>query len=240
MKYIKFNIFEEYSDVISHGITERGSDFIHVDYNSETFKNSKLELSRELGVMERDLFFINQVHDKNIRLINDGSINNIEDYDGLMTDSVGKALCSCYADCVPLLFFDPVKNVIASVHSGWKGTIKLIGQETVFKMVNEYGSKPGDILVGIGPSIGPCCFEVQEDTYEQFRKKLSIGAFEDEGKLFVDLWNSNIYMLTQIGIKRENIECKGICTSCHSNRFYSYRKGDKETGRFTAFIMLKD
>lgn len=239
MKYIKFNIFEEYSDIISHGITERDKDFMHVAYNSETFKNSKVELARELNVLERDLFFLNQVHDKNIKIVNDGSINNIEDYDGLMTSSLNKVLCTCYADCVPLLFFDPENRIIASVHSGWKGTIKLIGQETILKMKQEYGSKVGDILVGIGPSIGPCCFEVQEDTYEQFRKKLPIGAFEDDGKLFVDLWNSNIYMLTQIGVKRENIECKGICTSCHSSRFYSYRKGDKESGRFCAFIMLK-
>jgi len=239
MKYIKFNIFEEYSDIIKHGITEKGIDFMHVDYDSAIFKNSKTELAKELGALERDLFFINQVHDKNIRVINQGSINNIEDYDGLMTNLTEKVLCTCYADCVPLLFFDPVQRVVASIHSGWKGTIKLIGQETILKMVNEYNSKVEDILVGIGPSIGPCCFEVQEDTYEQFRKKLPIGAFEDNGKLFVDLWNSNIYMLTQLGVKRENIECKGICTSCHSERFYSYRKGDREKGRFTAFIMLK-
>ncbi len=239
MKYIKFNIFDEYSDIISHGITERGIDFMHNDYNSEAFKNGKNELSRELNVMERDLFFINQVHDKEIRLIGEGSLNNIESYDGLMTDLSGKVLCTCYADCVPLLFFDPEKRVIASVHSGWKGTIKFIGREAVLKMVREYGSKVEDIMVGIGPSIGPCCFEVKEDTYNQFRRELSIGAFEDKGKLFVDLWNANIYMLTQIGIKRENIECKGICTSCNSERFYSYRKGDREQGRFTAFIMLK-
>ena len=239
MKYIKFNIFEEYSDSVIHGITERGIDFMHKDFNSEIFKNSKSSFARELNVMERDLFFVNQVHDKEIRIINDSSINNIEDYDGLMTASTGKVLCTCYADCVPLLFFDPVNRVVASVHSGWKGTIKFIGRDTVLKMAKEFNSKVGDILVGIGPSIGPCCFEVQEETYEQFRKKLSIGAFEDKGKLFVDLWNSNIYMLTQIGVKRENIECKGICTSCNSNRFYSYRKGDKDSGRFTAFIMLK-
>jgi len=239
MKYITFNIFEEFSDTITHGITERGLDFMHIDYASEVFKDSKAKFAKEFNVMERDMFFVNQVHDKDIKLVNEGSINNIEDYDGLMTDVSGKVLCTCYADCVPLLFFDPVKRVVASIHSGWKGTIKLIGQETVFKMVNEYNSKVQDILVGIGPSIGPCCFEVQEDTYEQFRKKLPIGAFEDDGKLFVDLWNSNIYMLTQIGVRRENIECKGICTSCNEDRFYSYRKGDKDSGRFTAFIMLK-
>lgn len=239
MKYIKFNILDEYSDVIMHGITERGADFMHIDYNSETFSKSKTKLAKELNVMERDLFFINQVHDKNIRVINEGSINNIEDYDGLISNCSSKVLCTCYADCVPLLFFDPVKNVVASIHSGWKGTIKLIGQETIKKMQSEYGSNVEDILVGIGPSIGPCCFEVGEDVYDEFRKKLPIGAFEDDGKLFVDLWNSNIYMLTQIGVKRENIECKGICTSCHNDRFYSYRKGDKESGRFTAFIMLR-
>jgi len=239
MKYIKFNIFEEYSDIIIHGITERGTDFMHIDYNSTIFKNSKAELSRELNVMERYLYFINQVHDNKIRIINSNSLNNIEDYDGLITNLPGKVLCTCYADCVPLLFFDPVQGVIASVHSGWKGTIKFIGRETVLKMVNEYNCNLGDILVGIGPAIGPCCFEVQEETYNEFRKKLPIGAFEDDGKLFVDLWNSNIYMLTQVGIKRENIECKGICTSCNASRFYSYRKGDKESGRFTAFIMIK-
>ncbi len=239
MKYIKFNIFEEYSDVIVHGITERGTDFMHSDLNSSIFKDSKTILARELGVMDRDLFFINQVHDKNIKVVGDASINNIEDYDGLITSSKCKALCTCFADCVPLLFFDPVNNVIASVHSGWKGTVKLIGQETVFKMINEFGSKAKDIMVGIGPSIGPCCFEVKEDTFEQFRKKLPIGVFKDDGKLFVDLWNANIFMLTQVGVKRENIECKGICTACHSDRFYSYRKGDKESGRFSAFIMLK-
>lgn len=239
MKYIKFNIFEEYSESVVCGVTERGADFMHVDYNSEVFKTNKNNLAKELNVFERDLFFINQVHDKNIRAISEDSINNIEDYDGLITNLPGKVLCTCYADCVPLLFFDPMNNVVASVHSGWKGTIKLIGQEAIYKMIKDYGSKVEDILVGIGPSIGPCCFEVGEETYEQFRKKLSIGAFMDNGKMFVDLWNSNIYMLTQIGVKRENIECKGICTSCNNKRFYSYRKGDKESGRFTVFIMLK-
>ena len=239
MKYIKFNIFEEYSDVLAHGITERGTDFMHVNCNSTAFKDSKAMLSHELGVMDRDLFFINQVHDKNIKVVDETTTNGIEDFDGLITATRGKVLCTCFADCVPLLFFDPVNSVVASVHSGWKGTIKLIGQETVFKMINEFGCKARDILVGIGPSIGPCCFEVKEDTFEQFRRKLSIGAFEDNGKLFVDLWNSNIFMLTQVGIRRENIECKGICTCCHSDRFYSYRKGDKESGRFSAFVMLK-
>ena len=239
MEQIKFKIFSEYEDMISHGITCRGNDFMHVDVISPDFILSKENLSKELNIEEKDMFFVNQVHDKNIRIIDENSKNNILEYDGLMTNCSGKLLATCYADCVPLLFFDPEKKVVASVHSGWKGTIKFIGKEAVYEMKNKYGSNVEDILVGIGPSIGPCCFEVNRDVYDQFRKVLPIGAFEDNGKMYVDLWNANIKMLLDIGVKRENIECKGICTSCNSGRFYSYRKGDKDKGRMAAYIMLK-
>ena len=239
MAQVKFTMFEEYSDVIDHGITCRGNDFMHIDVISPDFILSKEKLATELKIDEKDMFFVNQVHDKNIRIIDENTKNNILEYDGLMTNCKGKLLATCYADCVPLLFFDPEKEVIASVHSGWKGTIKFIGREAVREMVNKYGSKTNDILVGIGPSIGPCCFEVNEDVYSQFKKLLPVGAFEDNGKLYVDLWNANIQMLLECGIRRENIECKGICTVCNSERFYSYRKGDKDSGRMAAYIMLK-
>lgn len=238
MNYLEFRIFKEYPE-ISAGITYRGDDFIHVDRHSESFLTSKANLASELSVFERDVYFVNQVHGKDIRIVEEISRNDIEDYDGLMTNCTEKLLVTCYADCVPLLFYDPVKNVIASVHSGWKGTIKRIGAEAVMKMKEVYGSDAADILVGIGPSIGPCCFEVGEDVYKEFELKLPVGAFQDKGKFFVDLWNSNIEILLQAGVKRENIECKGICTCCHHEKYYSYRSGDKETGRFAAFIMLK-
>lgn len=239
MEEVKFKIFSEYEDILAHGITCRGNDFIHADVISPDFILSKEKLAKELVIEEKNMFFVNQVHDKNIRIIDNDSTNSILEYDGLMTDCPGKMIATCYADCVPLLMFDPTKKVIASVHSGWKGTLKLIGKEAVKMMVEKYDSKIEDILVGIGPSIGPCCFEVNEDVYEQFRKILPVGAFKDKGKMFVDLWNSNIQIFLDAGIKRENIECKGICTACNSDRFYSFRKGDKDKGRMAAYIMLK-
>jgi len=238
MNYLEFRNFKEYPE-ISAGITYRGDDFMHVDFHSETFLDSKARLAAQFGVYERDVYFLNQVHEKEIRVIEEASPNDILDYDGLVTNCPGKLLVTCYADCVPLLFYDPEKNVVASVHSGWKGTVKRIGAETVKKMKDVYGCRPEDILVGIGPSIGPCCFEVGQDVYKEFELKVPVGAFQDKGKYFVDLWNSNIEILLSAGVRRENIECKGICTCCHRDKYYSYRSGDKEAGRFAAFIMLK-
>lgn len=234
-----FKNLSVFSDFIVHGITTKEHDFMHIDLNSKTFLESKKWLSDELNLEETDMFFVNQVHDKNIRIIEKRTKNDVLDFDGLMTNCKGKLLITCYADCVPLLFFDPIKVVVASIHAGWKGTLKLIGQETIRKMQDVYGSDPEDIFVGIGPSIGPCCFEVEKNVYDEFRKILPVGAFEDNEKFFVDLWNSNIEQLIKMGIKRQNIECKGICTACNSDRFFSYRHGDKDAGRFGSYIMIK-
>jgi len=238
MNYLEFRMFKDYPEIIA-GITYRGDDFMHTDIHSERFLTAKANLASQLSVFERDVYFLNQVHDKEIRVIEENTPNDILSYDGLMTNCTEKLLVTCYADCVPLLFYDPVKNIVASVHSGWKGTIKRIGAEAVNKMQEVYGSNPEDVMVGIGASIGPCCFEVGEEVYREFELKIPVGAFEDKGKYFVDLWNANIEILLQAGVKRENIECKGICTCCHHDKYYSYRSGDKETGRFAAFIMLK-
>ena len=238
MNFLEFRMFKDYPEIVA-GVTYRGDDFMHVDFESELFLDSKAKLSAEFGVFERDIYFLNQVHDKEIRIVEQASPNDILSYDGLMTNCSEKLLVTCYADCVPLLFYDPEKNVVASVHSGWKGTVKKIGAEAVKRMREIYGSNPGDILVGIGPSIGPCCFEVGEEVYKEFELKIPVGAFQDDGKYFVDLWNSNIEILLSAGVRRENIECKGICTCCHHEKYYSYRSGDKESGRFAAFIMLK-
>ena len=239
MKSLKFKILNKYKDIIEHGITYRGDDFIHVDINSSQFINNKIKLAEELKVKEKDVFFINQVHDKNIRIIDANSKNEILEYDGLITDCKGKALVTCYADCVPLLFFDPEKKVIASVHSGWKGTIKEIGKNTVETMCSKYNSKKQNIIVCVGPSIGQCCFEVSKDVWEKFNNKFPTSTITGNQKYKVNLWQANKEQLLKAGIKEKNIEISQICTNCNNDKFYSYRSGDKETGRFAAYILLK-
>lgn len=239
MEKIEFKILTNYKNTIEHGITCKGQDFIHIDINSTNFIQSKIKLAEELNIKEDDLFFINQVHGKELRIINEKSSNEINEYDGLITNCSNKLLATCYADCVPLLFFDPVKKVIASVHSGWKGTVAEIGKNTVETICREYKSNRENIIACIGPSIGVCCFEVSKDVWEIFNNKFPTSTVEEKGKYKVNLWQANKEQLLKIGIQEENIEISGVCTCCNNDKFYSYRKGDKEKGRFMAYIMLK-
>ncbi len=164
------------------------------------------------------------------------------DIDGLMTNETGVVLCTQYADCVPLFFVDPVRHVVATSHSGWKGTVAQIGAVTVKRMGEVYGCDPKDILCGIAPSIGPCCFEVDSPVYEAF----AALPFADEtilhddqnGKYHIDLWETNRRILLSAGILPEHITVTDLCTKCHPDVFWSHRVTGGERGSLAAFIAL--
>lgn len=166
------------------------------------------------------------------------------DVDGLMTNVPGVVLCTQYADCVPLLFVDPVRRVVATSHSGWKGTVAQIGAVTVQRMQDVYGCLPEDIVAAIGPSIGPCCFEVDSPVYEAF----STLPFADEtilhddknGKYHIDLWETNRRILLEAGVLEEHITVTDLCTRCHPDVFWSHRATGGERGSLAAFIALEE
>lgn len=164
------------------------------------------------------------------------------DVDGLMTNEAGVVLCTQYADCVPLLFVDPVRRVVATSHSGWKGTVAQIGKVTVERMREVYGCDPKDILAAIAPSIGPCCFEVDPPVYEAFAELpfADDGMWHDDrnGKYHVDLWETNRRILLSAGILAEHITVTDLCTQCHSDTFWSHRVTGGERGSLAAFILL--
>ncbi len=161
-----------------------------------------------------------------------------------MTNESGVVLCTQYADCVPLFFVDPIKRVVATSHSGWKGTVAQIGAVTVKRMQEAYGCDPKDILAGIAPSIGPCCFEVDYPVAQAF----SALPFADDtivhddqnGKFHVDLWETNRRILIAAGIRPENITVTDLCTKCHSDTFWSHRVTGGERGSLAAFIALAE
>jgi len=166
------------------------------------------------------------------------------DVDGLMTDVPGVVLCTQYADCVPLLFADPVRRVVAASHSGWKGTVAQIGAVTVERMHEEYGCDPKDIIACIAPSIGPCCFEVDTPVYDEFAK-LSVAddsVLHDDGngKYHIDLWEVNRRILLAAGVLPEHITVTDICTKCHSDVFWSHRVTGPERGSLAAFIAISE
>lgn len=165
--------------------------------------------------------------------------------DGLITREAGICLVVLAADCVPVLLYDPAERVIAAVHAGWRGTVGRIAARTVQCMEAEYHCSPENILVGIGPSIGLCCFEVGEEVIRAAEEGLGtiqglVEHSDNPGKYRFDLWEANRRQLEEVGVLSSRIEVAGICTVCHHDRFFSYRGDHGDTGRFGAGIMLKD
>ncbi len=168
--------------------------------------------------------------------------------DGLVTDQPGLILATSYADCVPLFFVDTKKKIVASSHSGWKGTVAKIGQETIRKMA-DMGSDLTDIVVVIGPSICQECYEVSEDVAIQFMEKYGEEAGNDiikkgkrmpdgEQKYQLDLWAANWHQLVQTGIPKENIHVSGLCTCCNSEILYSHRASRGKRGNLNGFLRI--
>lgn len=160
--------------------------------------------------------------------------------DGILTNNPEITLFMRFADCVPILLFDPDKQAIGIIHAGWQGTSKNIVQHAVEKMGLCFGSKPEDILAGIGPSICQACYEVGHEVYQAFNENFGRKA-EDffkryDGRIFLDLWKANEEMLTTSGVK--HFEVARICTACHPEDWFSHRGENGKTGRFGVLMKL--
>jgi hypothetical protein len=171
----------------------------------------------------------------------DGYQTAIPDTDALITAEQGIPLMLFFADCVPVLIFDPVGKAVAAVHAGWKGTVASIGQKAVLAMQERFGTRPEDCLAAIGPSIGPCCYEVDQPVVEALEQ--AFPWWEDliiprGERWMLDLWEANRRQLEAIGVHKRNIEISGVCTSCNTELFYSHRAEKGKTGRFGAIISL--
>ncbi len=166
------------------------------------------------------------------------------DVDGLITDSPDVTLVTFYADCTPLFFLDPKKRVVALAHSGWKGTVKRIGEVTVKKMVREFGCKREDILAAVGPCAGPCCYEVSDDVALQIMRAGDNGDCirynSHTKKLHADLWRANYRILLNAGIPDDNITVANECTVCNPLDYYSHRRQGEQRGSLAAFIALRE
>lgn len=166
-----------------------------------------------------------------------------EAYDGLLTDEPGVVLTATFADCVPVFFYDPVKKVVGIAHSGWRGTVREIAGEMVRRMGRDYGCLPQDILAGIGPSIGMCCFEVSEDVFYEFAELpyLEDGWYfeKEDGHFDIDLWRVIWDTLTNAGVTPEHITISGICTCCNHDKLFSHRATKGRRGTMAGMISLR-
>lgn len=259
VQYIKFNILDDIP-FVKHGFSTRIGGISKGEYNSlnvglntgdikdDAEANIKIFASA-VGVNYEDLVLSDQIHSdivKSVYTKDKGKGYMIErDYNGidaLVTNEKGIPLMTIFADCVPIFFVDPIKKVIGLAHAGWKGTMLQIGKRTVEAMNEKYGSKMDEILAVIGPSIGKCCYEVDNVVVEKFNEKYSDPlAFvlpKGENKYMLDLWKANKIGLLEAGLLDENITISNLCTSCNTDMFYSYRKEKGNTGRMGAILEI--
>lgn len=190
------------------------------------------------------MFDVWQVH--SAAVVNASAARNPEENyhkaDIILTDKPDVTLFMRFADCVPVLLYDPSRAVVGMVHAGWLGTVRGASRAAVDAMVAEYGCKPGDILAGIGPSIGVDHYEVGADVLAQVVSTFGAAATDlverREGKTYLDLWAANRVQLEQAGVPQ--IEIAGLCTACHTGDWFSHRAEQGKTGRFGALIALPD
>jgi YfiH family protein len=160
----------------------------------------------------------------------------------LITDRSHVLIAVSTADCVPLLLLDPIRKAVAAIHAGWRGTVLNISAKVVREMSLHYGSEPGDLMAGIGPSIGPCCYEVGNDVWQQVERKFVYGheavLHQRAGKAILDLARLNHLQLMEAGLRPERIFFSGLCTACFPNLFYSFRRDKTKTRSMMSGIML--
>jgi len=265
VQYLQFRKLLEYKDIITHAYS------IGTDVNFRTARVNKQQLPENefnkaiqdyknlcnaINVDYKNIVKTNQEHTDNIAIANK-KINqdfpdiNLEEYsktDGIVTNRPNLVLSTTNADCILLLFFDPVTKTIANTHSGWKGTLQRISVKTVEKMINEFNSKPEDIICCICPSIRKCHFEVDRDVKEMFEnefKDLNINKNIDimEKQKDKEKWNIDTVLINRIilektGLKAENIIYSGLCSVCNKELIHSFRVEKEGYGLNTAIISL--
>lgn len=222
----------------------RGDDKAHVDENHRIF-------AATLGYDESKLVFSDQVHLTRIHKVTGADCgkgitreSDIKEIDGLMTNEVGVPMITFYADCVPLLFYDPVCQVVAMAHSGWKGTVAKIGKVMLEAMAKEYGTKPEHVICAIGPSICQACYEVSEDVIVAFCESFGQDVAKDfyiskpNNKYQLDLHKACRYVLLEAGILPEHLDVTDICTCCNHEVLFSHRASNGMRGNLGVVMML--
>lgn len=260
--FLEFPLLSE-TGVVRHGISTREGgvsegiyrsmnlSFVCGDKEEHVIENYR-RIGAAIGVSPDRMTASSQTHTTNVRAVTEDDIGkgilrprDYTDVDGLMTNLPDVCLVTYYADCVPLLFVDPVHRAIASSHSGWRGTVDRMGEITVQAMQRAYGSRPEDIVAAIGPSICQDCYEVSEDVIERFRAAFpetewaSLFYRKPDGKFQLNLWRANELILLGAGIKREHLAVTNLCTCCNSELLFSHRASHGKRGNLAAFLALK-
>lgn len=262
MIYMKFTILEQFKNLVQAvstrigGMSENPYATLNLGFHTGDSPD-KVLLNREILCNKLEipldcLICAKQMHGSNIAVVENGDWgkgsedyeSGIDDTDGMVTNAINIYLMVLVADCPGIVFYDPKKNAVGIAHAGWRSTLAGISRKIVGKMQEVFKSKPQDIVCGISPSIGPCCYEVKEDVVRSFAGLGFSPTGSDksiehrDNKFFLNLWELNRRQLIESGIREENIEVSRLCSSCHSELFFSARKEGK-TGRYGVLVGVR-
>jgi polyphenol oxidase len=252
IRYLSFDIFPRQ---LVHGVFTRHGGLSPAPWNSlnvggtvgdetERVRENRYRSFAALGRKRQSIFDVWQIHSSDIVVANapHARQNTPPEFkaDGIVTDNPAVSIFMRFADCTPVLLYDPQKKVAGLVHAGWQGTVKRAAGQAIKTMQAVYNSKPENILAAIGPAIGPDHYEIGPDVIEQVRysfgdesEKLLIKQNE---KIHFDLWAANKLILEQAGVYQ--VEVAGLCTACHLDDWYSHRGQKGKTGRFGVLMSV--
>jgi len=249
----QFHSLQKFSDEVDHAVLSRSGGVsqkpfeslnlsLTVDDKAEDVLKNRALVCEAFGLAEERLISANQTHSKNVQIVDEAFLldrkknEDVENIDAFITNVRGVGLMVKVADCQSILMFDPVQKVVAAVHAGWKGLKQNISAETIGILKKNYGVNPENLIVAIGPSLGPCCsffsnphVELSSD-FEPYIAKNNT----------VDLWEFSTQQLVKLGVQPDKIEHARVCTMCGGGeKFFSFRRDRGVTGRFGALIILQ-
>jgi YfiH family protein len=284
--YLQFDSYQQFPEVI-HGIFTRKGGYSTGPYqglnslgalksgeNIDTVIHNRQLAMQALGVLDYPCVTLWNVHGAEVAIPDirgnwrtdwahrsfyqqSWAPESLHKADALITREPGVALALSFADCVPILLYDPIEHVLALVHGGWRGTARGIAIASVEAMSQHFSCRPDNIYAGLGPAIGYCCYEITESVYQLFtgqlqfddvptreeyrkyvRESVVCTQLSNSESLRLDLWETNRNQLLMAGVLPEHIELAGICTGCNTDRFFSHRKEHGKTGRFPVIVGL--
>nr|WP_239617356.1 peptidoglycan editing factor PgeF [Cohnella mopanensis] len=250
-------------DGVTAGFTTRQAHntALHVGDDPNAVIQSRIQVTEELGWKFEAFTCAEQVHSNEVHVVTSEDYgrgrlhrdNAIQSMDALITNESDVLLAMYFADCVPLYFYDPVTESLGLAHAGWKGTVTEIAVKTVEKLQAVYGAKPENVLAAIGPSIGSCCYEVDQNVLQHVLPLLGklrngnsshedariVKPAQSEGRAYLDLKHLNRELMIKAGILPSHIEMSSWCTSCRTDLFFSHRKENGVTGRMMSWLGRK-
>ena len=220
---------------------------LHVEDNPKKVIRNRKKFAEAIGVKAERFTTCAQVHGNKVQVITESLIGSgalsfadtVPETDALITNLPDVPLLLFYADCVPVLLADPETGAIGLAHAGWRGTAAQIAKKTVAAMQGAFGVKPENLLGAIGPSIGGCCYEVDDAVRDQMPGYGNCFLEKCDGKFWLDLWQVNRQQLTEAGVAPSRISVSGVCTNHNPELFCSYRYENGRTGRMGVCLYRK-